>query len=292
MTQDNVGIPAVDVTEAAAGRFIEASKQGVVAMADGRLVSPTAYLQTLMTQAPPDFSDTTRDLEATGMFFAGGGAASAVLVLTPLAPFVVAAWILSTLGGQAITHTRVCTLVIINGLQGKLTLLKDGIYMSHGIQTGYPVLSDGTPNPPTVRDEIPGVRSRGTKGKTHLVYGVGSYQFQKDLSSVIGIAGTGGAIAFTTDDPKAQGHTIAASWMVAESGAIGNGVTSDLFGKYGSLKAFYEATADKATQNHRSDFGTTTVWGTFGQRGFDSTHSDKANRDLGFTDLVLTVSVR
>ena len=63
------------------------------------------------------------------------------------------------IGSQFLAKNRVCTLLVANGTKGEL--VKDGLYIDHGIQTGRPVVEEinedtgrGTATSP---DTIPGM---------------------------------------------------------------------------------------------------------------------------------------
>jgi hypothetical protein len=205
-----------------------------------------------------------------------GAVGTAALLLTPAGPLVGVAAIAAAFGAPSFTGPRVCTLVIANGLSGSLT--RSDLTFDCGLETHYPAVVD--PKDITKFEQTHVISGEVTLPMSPPVslYGVGFYRFENKRALGIGFYGTGGAIAFTSDDPRTQGAVMAVAWLVPETGARGFAVTSDL-SRYASLSDFYYKTADLRKETPSDDGDFYSVHGAFWDRESDS------------DDLVLTVSV-
>lgn len=209
----------------------------------------------------------------------------------PLAPF---AAIGLGVGSVFFGKNRVCTMLIANATMGDL--VKDGLHIDAGVQTGRPVIEqedwDTGRVTATKPDTIPGIQN--IKGDEEfgipdmILGGLGMYRFEKDLSMVIGFYGTGGAIVFRSTDPAMRNKRFAVSWLVPETGKAGFGVTADLDGDYASLEDFYDKTAGARTVKNK-DWGkhrgktVSTIQASLIHRAYPDTENDG--------DLLLTVSM-
>jgi hypothetical protein len=272
-------------------KFLDAAKYGYVM--DNRLrISSVSYLEgqvAIQGSTPDIFLATAQSYQTMapgqkafaagavyGVIAAAGGVA--VLSLTPLGPFVWAAAIATAFGAPSLTDPRVCTLVILNGLNG--TLSRDDEMFDCGSETHYPAIVDpsgksGATNP----HEIAGQTKVDFGSGPETLYGLSFYRFENKRVLGIGFYGTGGAIAFKSSDPRTKGKVMAISWLVPESGDRGCCVTSDL-SKWASLSDFYYKTADTRKETNSDPGDYYTLHCAFWDR--------QVNCD---NDLVLTVSV-
>ncbi|MEM0899152.1 MAG: hypothetical protein AAGI92_04285 [Pseudomonadota bacterium] len=229
---------------------------------------------------------------------AGTGAAASTVGLGvlmaatgPLAPF---AAIGLGVAAPLLGKNRVCTLLVANGTEGEL--VKDGLYIDRGVQTGRPVVEEINEDTgratATSPDTIPGLEFLEGWPEEDIpdmwLGGLGLYRFEKDLSLVIGWHGTCGAIGFRSSDPNTKNKRFAVSWLVPETGKPAFAVTADLDGKYDSLEDFYDKTAGERKSDN-FDIGkhrrknVAKIRGSMIHREYPSTENDN--------DLLLTVAI-
>lgn len=273
------------------GKFLAASRNGYVSDNNTRMSSVT-YLEgraNIQGSTPDIFLASAKAYQtlAPGQKAAAGGAAygiiagvggNIVLSLTPLGPLVWCSSIAVAFGAPSLTDPRVCTLVLINGLNGGLTRCDETF--DCGFETHYPAIVDPAGKAgPTDPHHIPGQTQVDLGSGPETFYGMSFYRFENRRVLGLGFYGTGGAIAFTSDDPRTQGKMMAVSWLVPETGDRGCCVTADL-SKWPSLSDFYYKTADtrKEVNSDVSDYYT--LHGKFYDR------VDNCDNDL-----VLTVSI-
>jgi hypothetical protein len=270
-------VPFKDVFE----KFVDAAKYSVCEV-DGVQMSSYRFMEDMASNPDKYTAEWKQALLVAGVGVAGGAASITALSLAtgPLAPITLIGAMIATpfFGGN-----RACTITIANGLMGNLT--KSEIYQDCGVQTGRPVYSETDPETGVVQstnaDVIPGVNIETPE---FPMAGVGMYRFEKDRSLLIGFYGTGGAISFTTDDPKYKNKKIAIAWLVPESGKPAFAVTGDL-SKFQSLKAFYDKMdANRDSTNRDFPSGAPSVYASLVFRRYP----DEQN----VHDLVMTVFVR
>lgn len=217
---------------------------------------------------------------ATGLTYAtiAGGAGTLVLLATPASFLVGPLMIASLFGAPTFSDPRVCSMIICNGLNGTLT--RKDVYFDCGHETHYPAIVDPTGvDPPAGAHVIPGWTTLPTTKPPTLVTGIGVYRFENSRALGLGFYGTGGAVSFTSTDPRTNGKEMAVSWLVPATGKVGYAPTSDL-SQYSSLGDFYNKTADQRTVNVREVGDYYDIACAMGVRDSDS------------NDLVMTVCVQ
>lgn len=261
-------------------KFADAAKYSVCEV-DGVQMSSYRFMEDMASNPEKYTAEWKQALLVGGIGGVGAtvGLPAIIIASGPLAPLTLVGAMIAApfFGGN-----RACTIVIANGLLGNLT--KSEIYQNCGIQTGRPVYSETDPESGVVQstkaDVIPGVN---TDIPDFPMGGVGMYRFEKDRSLFIGFYGTGGAISFTSDDPKIK-KKIAIAWLVPEIGRPAFAVTGDL-SQFQSLKAFYDkmdANRDSTNRDFPSD----------GARVYASMVFRRYPDEQDVNDLVLTVFVR
>lgn len=262
-------------------KFVDAAKYSVCEV-DGVQMSSYRFMEDMASNPDKYTAEWKQALLVAGIGTVGGtvGLGAVIAATGPFAPITL---IGSMIAAPFFGGNRACTIVIANGLMGNLT--KSEIYQDCGIQTGKTVYSETDPETGVVQsrkaDVIPGVNADVPE---FPMAGVGMYRFEKDRSLLIGFYGTGGAISFSTDDPKYSSKKIAIAWLVPETGKPAFAVTGDL-SKYQSLQAFYDKTAGARTSDNRSFIsGAPSVYGSMSFRRYP----DEQN----VNDLVLTVFVK
>lgn len=237
-------VPVTGVFE----KFADAAKN-FVCVVDGVEMSSYRFMEDMANNPEKYTAEWKQALLVAGIGAAANSAGFLALLAGsgPLAPLTL---IGSMIAAPFFGGNRACTIIIANGLMGNLK--KSEIYQDCGVQTGQPVFSETDPESGVVQstsaDVIPGVNY---DNPDFILAGVGMYRFEKDRSLLIGFYGTGGAISFTTDDPR-YNQKIAIAWLVPETGKPAVAVTGDL-SKYQSLQAFYDQTAGKRDSTKRND---------------------------------------
>ena len=260
---------------------------------DGRQVSPAVYMNHYMLKHPTQATD--EGLAKKG--FLGGTALGALSGLAPLAggPVGVLAGAAAFWFVGSPSKNKVCTIMIVNQLEGALTLppSTDSIgnpYLDHGIQTGHPAVCDPQgKKPPMSENQIPGKVQLDPDDPETLTSGVGFYRFEKDLGFLnLGVFGTAGAIALSSADPHTKGKLMGIAWNVPQKGELACAVTADL-SKFPSLNKFYDETAGKtAAKSHSDSSAEYEIHCYFAARDFDSNLKTPASED----DFILTVSLQ
>jgi hypothetical protein len=277
---------------------------------DGREVSPSIYMDAYIQKHPNQATD--KRVAAGGAVLGTVGATALLntvaspLWIAALGPAGIAAGAAAALivGGNP-SANKVCTLMIVNQLDGVLSLAPatDTVgnpYLHHGIQSGHPAVCDPAgQQPPFNEHQIPGKAQLDPDDADSLTCGVGFYRFEKDLSVMnLGVYGTAGAIAFTSSDPQTHGKVLALAWNVPPKGTPGCFVTGDL-SKYPNLHDFYLSTVGQ------HDFRLPTfskmelpgssysaaeyeLHSHFAARDYDSASKKSASEN----DFILTLSVR
>jgi hypothetical protein len=242
---DGKPLPLTLVPAKAFTALAEAAHNGFVAIDGGRRLNGAEYLESLVA-APESVSGG----EMVKAYFAAGAGAAVLGTVALAIPFVNliagAAYLAGGVAPRTFGGKIGVTLIVANGLKGALRQI-DYLFM-HGNQTAYPALVDPNDAQPPQNQCVVDGYSVLQGGESPLeLYGIGCYRFEKDRSVAgMGVFGTSGAVALTSDDPATNGKTMAVSWRIPErleSGKPACGVTADLRGSYKSLQAFYEATA-------------------------------------------------
>lgn len=259
-------------------KIVDAAKYSVCEV-DGVQMSSYRFMEDMANNPDKYTAEWKQALMVGGMGAVGATVGGAAVMLAGGPITLIAGMIAAPFFGG----NRACTLVIANGLMGNLT--KSEIYQDCGIQTGKTVYSETDPETGVVQsrkaDVIPGVNIDMPE---FPMAGIGMYRFEKDRSLLIGFYGTGGAISFTTDDPKYNQMKIAVAWLVPETGRPAFAVTGDL-SKYQSLKAFYDKTAGNRDSTNRDlTSGRPSVYASMVFRRYPE--------EQNVNDLVLTVFVR
>jgi hypothetical protein len=217
---------------------------------DGVQMSSYRFMEDMANNPDKYTAEWKQALLVAGIGTVGGtvGLGALIIATGPFAPLTL---IGSMIAAPFFGGNRACTIIIGNALNGSLR--QSEIYRDCGVQTGHPVFSETDPETGVVTsrqaDVIPGLN---TDMPQLPMAGVGMYRFEKDRSLLIGFYGTGGAISFTSDDPKVK-QKVAIAWLVPETGRPAFAVTGDL-SKYQSLQAFYDKTAGARDSSENRDF--------------------------------------
>lgn len=262
-------------------KFVDAAKYSVCEV-EGKQMSSYRFMED-MASDPEKYTAEWKQALLVGGIGGVGSTVALPAIIIASGPFAPLTLIGAMIAAPFFGGNRACTIVIANGLMGNLK--KSEMYEDCGVQTGRPVYSETDPESGVVQstkaDVIPGV---SIDIPEFPMGGVGMYRFEKDRSLLIGFYGTGGAISFTTDDPKYNQKKIAVAWLVPETGKPAFAVTGDL-SQYQSLQAFYDKTAGKRESTNRDlTSGRPSVYASMSFRRYP----DEQN----INDLVLTVFVR